>query len=152
MGYTVGTFTMTQAAHVWSMNKTAAANTSIIQVPIPIPQNSVDLKGSCLKSIELWWTNGTADLTVLSVEVYKAVLPANGAAMAAPTLLAHTPDAGHDEAGETITQDEHKMPLTLDTPIWLDDDAVIYAEVTVNAAAGSVFKMFPARANFTLRL
>jgi len=27
MGYTVGTFTLTQAAHVWSMNKTAAANT-----------------------------------------------------------------------------------------------------------------------------
>jgi len=152
MGYTVGTFTLTGAAQLWSMDKAAADNTSVILIPITPPQNSEGLKGSYLKSVTLWWTNGVADLDALSAAIYKATLPAQGAAMAAPAAQTFTYDAAHDLAAERITQDEHKMTLTITTPFWMDDDDEVFIELTVDAAVGSIFKMFAARAEFTLRL
>lgn len=150
--YTVGTFTDAVNSNVWSKSKSAANDTSVIKIPVPIPQNSVALKGSKLVSIDIWFKVATAALDASSAVIYKATLPADAAAYAAPASQAFSYDTGHDTAGERIDVDEHKMTLTLTTPIWLDDDDEVYVEFTVDAATTSAFDYYGARANYTLRL
>lgn len=151
--FSAGTWTDTVAANVWSKQKTAADPAFVAKIPVlPPMQSSNGSKGCYLKSIDIWWKNGTADLTSLAATIYKAVLPANGAAFAAPAAQVFTYDAGHDAAAERITQDEHKMTLTLTTPIWVDNDDEVYVELAVDPAAGSVFDYYGARFNFDVRL
>jgi hypothetical protein len=148
---TVGTWTMTQASHLWTLNKTAGDNTSIVKIPLKLPSNSKALKGAYLKSVDVWWINATADLDALSAEIYLVTLPAQAGTLAA-SAQSLTYDAGHDAAAERITQAVHKMTLTLDTPVWLDDDNEAYVELTVDAATTSAVKLYGARANYTLRV
>jgi hypothetical protein len=44
------------------------------------------------------------------------------------------------------------MTLTLDTPIWLDNDVATFVKVDMDNSATSVFNLFGARANYTLRM
>jgi len=148
---TVGTWTMTVASHLWTLNHTAADNTSVLKIPIKLPGNSAALKGSLLKSVDIWWVNATADLDALSAEIYVSTLPAQAGTLAA-TSQTLTYDSGHDTAAKRITQAVHKMTLTLTTPVWLDDDNEAYVELTVDAATTSVIKLYGARANYTLRV
>jgi hypothetical protein len=150
--YVTGTWTDTVATNVWSMNKTATDETATVKIPVPIPQNSVALKGSKLVSVDIWFSVATAALDALAAVLYKATLPADGAAFAAPAAQTTTYDTGHDTAAERIDVDEHKMTLTITTPFFLDDDDEVYVEVSVDAAATSVFAYYGARANFTLRI
>jgi hypothetical protein len=150
--YTVGTFADGVASNVWSKDKTAADDTSVIKIPIAIPQNSVAQKGGYLRGIDIWFAVTTAALDALAATIYKATLPADGAAYAAPASQAFSYDEGHDTAAERIDIDEHKMTLTLTTPFWLDNDDEVYVELSVDAGLTSVFKFYGARANFTLRI
>src|SRR5665811_1271494 len=127
---TVGTWVMTNASHVWTLNKTAGADTSVLKIPLKLPSNSVALKGSYLTSIDIFWINATADLTDMSVEVYLSTLPAQGGALAT-VLQASSYDALHLTAAARKTQAQHKMTITLTTPVWLDDDNEAYVELTV---------------------
>ena len=43
------------------------------------------------------------------------------------------------------------MTLTLDTPIWLDNDEYVLVELTIDKAATTQLDMLSAVANFTLR-
>ena len=131
---------------------TAADNTAVVNIPIKLPQNSASYKGSKLVSIDVYWEVLTAAMDAVTAAIYQAVLPANGADYAAPTALSFTYDTGHDTAPERLTLDEHKMTLTLATPIWLDDDDEIMVQMTFDAAATSALTFFGARANFTLRI
>jgi hypothetical protein len=148
---TVGTWAMAVAAHLWTLNKTAGADTSVLKIPLKLPSNSMALKGSYLKSIDIFWINATADLTDMSVEVYLSTLPAQGGALAT-MLQASSYDALHLTAAARKTQAQHKMTITLTTPVWLDDDNEAYVELTVVAAATSTVKLQGARANYTLRV
>ncbi len=146
-----GTWTQTNAANLWYLRHTAEAVAFVTKIPVKPLQNSVALKGSKLLSVDLFFVNGTANLTTLTAALYKATLPADGAAMAT-VLVATSYDAGHDTAPERVDQDEHKLTLTLTTPAWLDDDDLYYVEVSVDPAAGSVFDWYGARVNYTLRV
>ena len=148
---TVGVWAMTAAAHLWTLNKTAGADTSVLKIPLKLPSNSVALKGAYLKSIDIFWINATADLTDISVEVYLSTLPAQAGTLAT-VLQASTYDALHLNAAARKTQAQHKMTITLTTPIWIDDDNEAYVELTVAAAATSAVKLDGARANYTLRV
>jgi hypothetical protein len=150
--YTVGTFTDGVASNVWSKDKAAADDTSVIKIPVAIPQNSAAQKGGYLRSIDIWFAVTTAALDALAATIYKATLPADGAAFGAPASQVFSYDSGHDTEAERIDVDEHKMTLTLTTPFWLDDDDEFYVELSVDAALTSVFKFYGARANFTLRI
>ena len=141
-----------QVAGTVCKQKAAADNTATLTIPITLPQNSVAMKGSYLKSLNVYWENRTADLDALTAVINKAVLPATGSAFAAVAAQAFSYDTGHDVAGERITQDQHTMTLTLTTPIWLDNDDLIMLVLTVDAAAGSVFDFYGVRANYTLRV
>jgi hypothetical protein len=148
---TVGTFAMAVASNVWTLNKTAADNTSVIKIPLKLPANAAALKGALLKSVTIWWSNGTADLDALAAVIYKSTLPAQAGSLSAAAVTT-TYDTGHDAAAERITQATHKMTLTVTTPVWVDEDQEFYVELTVDAAAGSVFKLVGARADYTLRV
>jgi len=148
---TVGTWAMAVASHLWTLNKTAGADTSVLKIPLKLPGNSAALKGALLKSIDIWWVNATADLTALSAEVYLSTLPAQAGTLAASAQTI-TYDSGHDTAAKRVTQAVHKMTLTLGAPVWLDEDNEAYVELTVNAAATSAVKLYGARANYTLRV
>ena len=43
------------------------------------------------------------------------------------------------------------MKITLDTPAFIDNDEYYHVEIVCDAAAGSVFKVFGAIANYTFR-
>jgi hypothetical protein len=148
---TVGTWAVTAASHLWTLNKTAADNTSVVKIPLKLPSNNKGLKGALLKSVDLWWSNATGDLDALTPEIYLAALPAQAGTLAA-TAQSFAYDASHDTAAKRITQATHKMTLTLDTPIWIDNDNEAYVELTVDAAANSVVKLMGASANYTLRI
>ena len=64
-----------------------------------------------------------------------------------------TYDAGHDDAAERIDVDQHKMTLTLTTPLWVDNDVYVLVELTINQAGDTgVIEFLGAVANVTLRL
>ncbi len=134
-------------------SKAAADNTGVVTIPIAtILQNAAALKGSKIVSIDIWWEVLTAAMDAVTAAIYKATLPATGADFAAPAAVTFDYDSDHDTAGKRLTLDEHKMTLTLDTPIWLDHDDLLTVQITFDAAATSALTFFGARANFTLRL
>lgn len=152
---TAGAWTDTEGpvADTYMQRRTAADATFILVIPICPPQNSVAQKGSYLKSLDIWWEVTTAAMDALTFSgLFRAVLPANGAAFAAPTSEAVTADTAHDSAAERLTLDQHKATLTLTTPLWLDDDDYVYNVITCDAALTSIFDLYGARTNFTLRL
>ncbi len=152
--YVTGTWTDAAGAVAGSIvkAKTAANEIGVVTIPITLPQNSKALKGSYLKSIDIWWACSTAAMDAVAALIHQIILPANGAAMPAVVAKAFTYDTGHDDAAERLTLDEHKMTLTLTTPFWLDDDDLILVQLSADAALTSVFRFHGARANYTLRI
>jgi hypothetical protein len=148
---TVGTWAMAVASHIWTLNKAAADNTSVIKIPLKLPANAAALKGAYLESVDIWWDCGTAANEAVSAEIYKTTLPASGDALSTAAVT-FTYDTAHDTAGERLTLASHKMTLTITSPFWVDEDNEVYVELTIDAAAGSVDKLQGARANYTLRL
>jgi hypothetical protein len=157
MGASAGTWTMAVASNVWSNNRSAADAAFTLFIPITIPSNSIPLQGAKLASIEIMYSIGTADMDdITSVKLYKNTLQASAASGSgtlntAAEITAVSLDTGHDTAAERKAQDEHRMVLTLTTPVFIDNDEYYHVEVVCDAAAGSVFKYFGSIANFTLK-
>jgi hypothetical protein len=139
-------------ALVYMKKRTAAAATNQCIIPICTPQNSKALKGSYLKSIDIWWETTVAAFTTLTALISKATLPVDTVAFAAPAAPAFSYDALNDTNTKRIAIEQRKMTLTLTTPIWLDDDDLIYVDLTLVAAATTQFDFYGARANYTLRV
>jgi hypothetical protein len=148
-----GTWTSVAGQVTGTICKHVAANdeTSVINIPIMIPSNSSALKGAYLKSIEIDFEILVAACDALSAVVNKVT---RGADTAVATVAAQTftYDTGHDTAPERIDVDQHKMTLTLSTPIWIDNDVYVLVEITADKAATTQIDMLAAVANFTLRL
>lgn len=149
--YSAGTWADAVASNVWTKNRTAADATFVIKIPIKLLQNGEPYKGSLLTSVDIWWEVTTAAMDAMAAAIYKVGLPADTVAFGTPAAQTFTYDAGHDSAAERLTMEQHKMTMTLSTPIWVDDDDQVYVELSGDAAASSVFKFHGARANFTLR-
>jgi len=129
-----------------------ADQTSIVTIPIMLPSNSVALKGSYIRTIEIDYEIVDAPLTSVTAAVNKVTRGADGAdaVVAAQTF---TYDSGHDTAEERVEQDTHKMVLTLDTPIWIDNDEYLLVALTCDQAGDNgVIQFFSATANYTERL
>ena len=151
-----GTWTLAVASNVWSLNRTAADASFTIYIPVPILSSSVALKGSYLKSIETMYSiSGAAADDFPYVNFYKDTLKASAASgsgsINTAALLAKTIDTEHNSGDERKAQDEHRMVVTLDTPAWIDNDETYHLELVIDAAAGSVVKIFGAIINYTLR-
>ncbi len=141
-----------QVAGTIVKTKAAADNTPVITIPLIVPSNSGSYKGVLLKSIDIFFEVTVAALTQMDALLHKVTLPADGAAIAAPTSIAFSYDAGHDSAAERIDVDQHKMTLTLDTPAWIDDGEVYQVQITADAATTSVLEYLGALVNYTLRV
>ena len=128
-----------------------ADQTSTVNIPIPIPSNSVALKGSYLKSIEIDFEIVGAALTALTAVVNKVTRGAN-TAVAVVSAQTFSYDTGHDSAEERVDVDQHKMTLTLTTPIWVDNDEYVLVALTVDQAGDTgVIELLGAVANYTAR-
>jgi hypothetical protein len=151
IAFTAGTWTPTIASNVVKTVRTAAAAAFTALIPIPIPSNAAKFKGARLKSVDVWYKIATADTTdFATVELEKITLTAD---TATPTGAAVTTtlDATHDTAAKRKAQGDHKMTVTITTPLWLDANDAYQLSLIVDCAAGSVVTIFGARANFDLR-
>ena len=83
---TVGTWTMVVASNLWTLNHTAADNTSIEKIPLLLPANSVAGKGAKLTSVDIWWSNATADVDALSAILYKSSIPIQAGTLSAAAV------------------------------------------------------------------
>ena len=148
-----GTWAMAVASNVVSRDRSAADAAFTALIPIRVPSNASDKKGAMLKSIDVWYAIGTAAADdFATVNLDKMVM---GVDDVAPTGAAIdiTLDTGHDSAAERLAVDtDHCMTVTLATPAWVDDGDVYWLQLVVDCAAGTVFKFFGARANYTLRI
>lgn len=147
-----GTWTPTFSTNKVFDRRTAADASFNLFVPIAaLIQNSSDLKGSYLTSIDVFYniTTAAAD-DFATVTLTKQSVSSVGAQTAAE--LTCTIDTGHDTAAERKATGEHKMTIILSTPEWLDDDELVILYMVVDAAATTVFDLVGVRPNFTLRL
>lgn len=158
-GFSAGTWTLAVASNVWSYNRTAADASFTIFMPIPIPSNSVALKGAYLVSVELMYSIATAacdDFVAATCALYKDTLQATAASgsgtLNTAAIVTGTLDTGHDTAAELKAVDEHRLKWSLTTAAWIDNDEAYHFEAVVDAAAATVFKVFGGIANYTLRL
>jgi hypothetical protein len=152
MSFVTGTWVPTLASNVVSSERTSADSSSNIFVPIPIPSNEVALKGAKLKSIDVYYNIAVAALDdFATVELEKIVLEVDGT-IPTGAAVSITLDTAHDTAAERKALDEHKMTVTLDTPVWIDDNEVYYLYMVIDSAATSDFGMFPAVAHYELRV
>jgi hypothetical protein len=105
----------------------------------------------------MYSVSGAAADDIATVKLYKDTLAATAAAGSgsintAAEVTGVTIDEGHDAAAERKAQDEHRMVVTLDAPVWIDNDATFHLEVVIDGGAATVVKVFGAIINYTLRL
>jgi len=140
-----------QVTDTIAVQNAAADATTTCNIPVTIPSNGAAQKGAYLRAVEIDYEVLTAACDAVAVIVNKVTRGADGAdaVVAAQTF---TYDSGHDAAGERVDVDEHRMTVTLDTPIWVDEDEYVLVELTLDRAATSVVQLLGAFARYTLRL
>jgi hypothetical protein len=151
--FSAGTWTPTLTSNVLAQVRTANDSSFTCFIPIDIPSKSVALKGALLKSIDVYYAIGTAAADdFATVELEKMTLGVDDVAITGAAVTT-TCDAGHDTAAERYAVDtDHVMTVTLTTPVWFDDGDAMVLELIVDCAATTVFSLFGARANYTLRV
>jgi len=120
-------------------------------IPIPLPSNKGAQVGAYLKAIDIDFEILIAACDAVSAVINKVTRGADGA-VAVVASQAFSYDTGHDTAAERLTLDQHRMTLTLTTPIWLDEDEYIYVVLTFDKAATTTIDVLAAVADFTLRV
>lgn len=129
--------------------KTAAAETSVVNILILIPSNSVAQKGSKLNSVEVDYEILTAAATSITAVLNKITRGADGA-VAVKAIEASTQDL--TAATDAADVDQHRLTVTVTTPPWIADDTYYLLELTCVCATTTVLEFLGAQANFTLRM
>ena len=151
MHFVTGTWSDTagQVTGTIVKHKTANAETAVVTIPIQIPSNSVAYKGAYLKSVEFDYELLVAGATSVTAVLNKIARGADGAAAvkSAPTI---TQDLVAGVAAATM--DQHKLTVTLSTPVWIDNDEYYLLQVSFVCGASVTVAVLAAVANFTLRM
>ena len=143
------TLTWSVTSNLVSAARTANTTAFSLFIPIKLLSNDSGLKGSRLKSIDVYFKNATADLTTFAIPVLqKMTLKAD---TVAPTGAAVTTTSTPANAN-TLTAAQHKVTVTLTTPEWMDDDAYYVLDLEIDPTATAVVTFYAARANFDLRV
>jgi CheY-specific phosphatase CheX len=149
--YVTGTWTQAagSVSGTIAMSKAAAAETATINIPVMIPSNSVGLKGSYFKSIEVDYEIATAAATSVTATMNKITrgTDTNGLTVAAVTV---TQDLTAATTAATVAK--HKLTVTITTPAWIANTEYYLLVITLVAAATTAFKLNSAVANFTERM
>lgn len=146
-----GTWTPTLSTNDVFHRRTAADANFNLFVPVRLPSNSAALKGAYLKSIELIFniTTGALD-DFATVALKKLTFNSSGASTASDVTV--TIDTANDTANERKATGTHRMTVTLSTPVWVDNDDAYVLYCVCDAAANSVFDLYGAIVNYTVRL
>lgn len=133
----------------------ATDETAHLFVEVRTPSHQPDAAGNAVKgfkiaSITLDFEILTAALDAMSAVINKVKRGADGAVhvVTTPTF---TYDTGHDAASERIDVDQHRMTLTLDTEVWVEDDEYYIVDLTIDKAATSTFEFLGGIVSGTLR-
>lgn len=118
-------------------------------IPITIPSNSVALKGALLKSIEIDYEIVTAACDAVTADILKFTRGVEGAVVVLDDTVAFSQSP---TAANSKSADQHKLVLTLTTPVYIDNDEYYYVKIAFDKAATSTVEFLGAVANFTLRL
>ena len=140
---TVGTWTLAVASNLWSLNKTAADNTSVLCIPLEVPQNSEIGAGSIINSVVISYSVATDVLTDMTASAYKTTINAEGTA---PTVAQVNSSATF---GKTIDDHTVSVELGIEYP---KENEMINLEVTIDATATAVVKITGVMINYTLRV
>ena len=146
-----GTWTIAagQVAGTICQHKAATAETATVNIPIMIPSNSVGLKGAYLKSIEVDYEILVAACTTVTATLSKVVRGVD-TAVAVVTNPAITQDL--IAASTAATVDQHKLTVTLTTPVWIANTEYYLLKLAMVAAATTTIDLLGAVANFTERI
>lgn len=118
-------------------------------IPVPVPSNSAADKGALLKSIEIDYEIVTAACDSVTADIFKVTRGAEGAAATLDNTVAFSQSP---TAANSKTADQHKLVLTLTTPVYVDNDEHYVVKIAFDKAATSTVEFLGAVANFTLRL
>jgi len=154
-----GTWTDTvgNVALTYMVRRTGAgATVQLVYDLTGLPQNTVALKGSYLKSIDVWYELGTAALTTLTPAINLGTLPpaaaATGTAFAAVVSVPITFDAFHNTNALRAAIGKHHMTITITTPVWMGPNDLNFLDTTIVDPGTAVYDDYGIRLNFTLRL
>ena len=147
--YNTGTWTQVagQVAGTIVMHKGATAETTKVTIPILVPSNSVGLKGSLLKSIEVDYEVLVADCTSITATLNKVT---RGADLAVAVVAAVTQTQSPTAALSKVV-DQHKLVVTITTPAWVANTEYYLLELSCVAAATTQIDILGAVANYTSR-
>jgi hypothetical protein len=145
-----GTWTYTAGVVAGTISKHKASNseTTVVNIPIMLPSNSVALKGAKLASVEVDYEFTGAAATSVTATMNKITRGAD-TGVAEVTPITVTQDLVADAAAKI--QDQHKLTVTVTTPAWIDNDEYYLLVLTI-VASTAVIEMMGAVANFTLRV
>lgn len=149
-----GTFTdiAGQVAGTIVKHRAAAAETSIITIPVTIPStlNAAYNKGAYLTSIEIDYENLAAAIGTSLTPVINLVTRGVEGAVAVVSAVTFTQSP---TLAASLTADQHKLVLTLDTPIWIKNTEYVLVKLSLIGTANAGTNDFlGAVANFTLKL
>ena len=145
-----GTYTWTAGAVTGTISKHKASNseTTVVNIPIILPSNSVALKGAKIASVEVDYEFTGAAATSVTATMNKVTRGADTAV----AVVADVPVTQDLAAGvAAATQDQHRLTVTVTTPVWIDNDEYFLLVLTI-VASTAVIELLGAVANFTLRV
>ena len=135
--------------HTIVKQKAAAAETSTVSIPLTVPGNESDFKGSLIASIEIDYEILTAAATSITATLWKIARGAD-TAVAVATQITVTQDLVAATAAATV--DQHKLTVSVTTPEYIDDDDNWILELACVCATTTVLEFLGAQVNFTLRM
>jgi hypothetical protein len=138
--------------NLWCKRRTAADSTFTVKLPLPLPQSSAPGKGAWLQAVEVFYKVGSGGIDALSAAIYQTTLPLDGAAFTAAQTQSFSYDTGHDTAAERIDNDEHRMTLTLETPLLMEAGKLAHLELAGDGSLTATFELYAVQAYYTLRL
>ena len=136
-------------AHTIVKQKAAGAETSTVTIPLAVPGNSSDEKGSKIASVEIDYEILTSAATSITATVWKIARGAD-TAVAVATQVTATQDLAAAVAAASV--DQHCLTVSITTPEYIDDDDYWFVELACVCAAGTVLEFLGAQVNFTLRV
>ena len=151
-----GTWMLFRHSNVWTKVRSAEDAAFVVYIPILVPSSEIKMKGSHLESIEVMYRIFTANADdFATVRLYlddlKVTAASGDGTLNSASLVATGLDNGHNSAAERKAVDEHRMVVTLDDPEWIDNDEAYHLELAVDAALTTVFYVYGAIVNYTIR-
>lgn len=150
---TAGTWTPTITSNVNSDVRTAAAEVFTLLIPVLVPGSHVGTQAAQLKSVDVWYQIATNDATdFATVVLRRTTLNAQTVAVAGANVSEITLDTAHDSAAKRRAIGHHQMKISLNTPVFINQLHAYWVNCVVAAHLNTVFTLYGARVNYTLRI